>query len=548
MTEAWPEVALLGSVDNPEFDDKQDLVEEKAARKSASTILVELAQERYDFGVTDTGDTYGVPRFGPRVVNMLRGGRVSLRKQLARLFFARLGKAAPQQALADALLVVEGMAQETEPTQLALRVARANGALWLDIGDSTGRAIRIAGSGWSIVDSPPVLFRRSELTAALPEPVPGADLTELWSWLNVAPADRPLVAAFLVAALYPDMPHPVLSLNGEQGTGKTTAEKVLVLVLDPTPVPCRKVPRDGEAWVTAAAGSWVVGLDNLSDISDWLSDSICRAVTGDGDIRRRLYTDGELAVFAFRRVIVMSGIDVGAVRGDLADRLLPVGLHTIAEADRLEEDELWPAWREAHPRILGAVLDLAASVARVLSSVRLERKPRMADFARVLAAVDQVLGTSGLDRYLDRQSALAAESLTGDPFVVAIAETFVASFTGTAGELLARVKPGDEKWRAPKGWPANARTVTQQLRKQAPVMRKAGWVVDDDDGRNHRNAVIWTITPPSRPEMARNPDSPDSRDSQDELFASHASLASYEYESSQDDEPECGDMEAPDGH
>ncbi len=248
-------------------------------------------------------------------------------------------------------------------------------------------------------------------------------------------------------------------------------------------------------------------------------------------------------MFAFRRCIIMSGIDLGALNGDLTDRLLPVSLHIIDSANRLEEDELWPAWQEAHPRILGAVLDLAASVARALPSVRLDTKPRMADFARVLAAVDQVLDTNGLGHYLDRQGTIAAEALTGDPFIAAIVEliteTVAGTFVGTATDLLNQAttikKAEDEKWRAPKGWPANSRAVTQRLRKQAPVMRKAGWMVEDDDGANHRNALIWTITPPSRPREAGIPASRSSQDSQDDSGASHASLASHECGPSQDD-------------
>jgi hypothetical protein len=215
--------------------------DDKEPKKSASTLLVELAEERFDFGVTDLGETFGVPRVGPRLVHMARGGKVSMRKQLARIYFARIGKAAPQQALADAMLVIEGMAQETEPTELALRVAKAHGAVWIDMGDTTGRAIRVGTDGWSIVDEPPVLFRRTELTGALPEPEPG-DLAELWEWINVDEPDRPIVLAWLLAALLPDLPHPVLNLSGEQGTGKTTTEKVLVSLIDPTPVPTRKAP------------------------------------------------------------------------------------------------------------------------------------------------------------------------------------------------------------------------------------------------------------------------------------------------------------------
>lgn len=455
---------------------------------------------------------------------MLRGGKVSLRKQLARLYFERAGRAAPQQALADAMLVVEGMAQETEPTELALRVAQVDGAIWIDMGDVTGRAIRVDAGGWSIHDEAPVLFRRTELTGTLPEPEPG-DLGELWEWVNVSEPDRPIVLAWLLAALFPDLPHPVLNLSGEQGTGKTTTEKVLVSLIDPTPVPTRKAPRDAEAWITAAAGSWVVGLDNLSEIPDWFSDSLCRAVTGDGEVRRRLYTDGELAVFAFRRVIVMSGIDLGALRPDLAERVLPVRLDIIPDENRLEEGELWPAWRDAHPRLLGAILASLASLIRVLPSVRLATKPRMADYARILAGVDRLLGTRGMDRYLDQQKSMAAEALTGEPFITAIVEAFPhpGGYVGTAGELLHLLTT--EERRRSRGWPRNARAVTVLLRRQAPAMRKAGWTVYDDGGRNHANAAEWTIIPPPREAGIRG--SHTSHDSHQTIpNASHASYAS----------------------
>src|SRR5215471_21602661 len=34
---------------------------------------------------------------------------------------------------------------------------------------------------------------------------------------------------------------------------------------------------------------------NVSAVPDWLSDTLCRAVTGDGDVGRQLYTDAGLA-------------------------------------------------------------------------------------------------------------------------------------------------------------------------------------------------------------------------------------------------------------
>ncbi|MEL7158966.1 MAG: ATP-binding protein, partial [Actinomycetota bacterium] len=246
-----------------------------------------MAQAAYRFGTATTGETFGIPLDGPQVTFMLRGGRHSLRSELAQRYFALHHKAASQTALADAMLTLEGIGQAWE-TELHLRVAPdgLERSTWIDLGDDTGRAIHLTDNSWTIQQRAPILFRRTALTAALPEPVShGQGLDVLWRLLNVEPADRPLVAAWLVAALVPNIPHPTLALFGEQGTGKTTATKLLVSIVDPSPVPARKPPRDADSWVTAAAGSWVVAIDNLSTIPLWLSDSLCRAVTGDGDVR-----------------------------------------------------------------------------------------------------------------------------------------------------------------------------------------------------------------------------------------------------------------------
>lgn len=132
----------------------------------------------------------------------------------------------------------------------------------------------------------------------------------------------------------------------------------------------------------------------------------------------------------------------------------------------------------------------------MLPSVRLASKPRMADFARIVAAVDAMLGTDGLTAYLEKQGALAADSLSADPFIEAIQR--IDSFEGTAADLLDRLTPD----KPPRSWPTAARVATQRLRRHAPALRRAGFEVCDDGGHNKRKVTVWTI----RPEIARNPD------------------------------------------
>ena len=480
-----------------------------ADRKSAAVVLVELAQARYRFGVTEEGEPFAVPVAGGHVVRMLRGGRTSLRAEIAALYRRHTGRVPAQQALADALLVLEGEAQSGDPERVHLRVAEAQGAVWVDLGDATEQAVRITPGEWAVVATAPVLFRRTALTGPLPMPQQGGDLSVLWSQVNVSTPDRALVLAWLASAvLCPEIPHPILALFGEQGTGKSTASRTFVSLIDPSPVPLRKPPRDADGWVTAAAGSWCVGLDNLSTVPDWLSDSLCRAATGEGDVRRQLYTDGGLAVFAFRRVLLLNGIDVGAMRGDLAERLVLVNVNRISERSRLTETKLAKRWTEQYPLLFGALLDLVAGLAGILPSVRLDSSPRMADFALVVAGVDRMLGTGGLARFAEQARTMAEDSLDADPFLAAMRTGLHTPFTGTAAELRTAVTPVDEGWRAPRDWPKNARQVTSLLRRNAPALRKAGWQVGDHGTANKAGVTTWQVSPPGHPEIVRIPSPP----------------------------------------
>lgn len=485
----------------PQDDPAKAIVDEhvpEEPKKSSATRLVELAEKRYELGCTPDGEPYAIPIEGPTIVRLLRGGRQSLRAELSQAFYEATGIAPSQSALADACTVLEGKAQRVDPVELHLRVSEHDGRLVLDLGDMTGRAVVISTTCWRVVDGPPVLFKRTALTGAMPEPVRGGRLDVLWDAINVGERYRPLLAAVLVAALMPDIPHPAVLFTGEQGTGKSTTTKRLASIIDPSPAQLRKAPRDADTATTAAAGSWMPALDNLSSMPDWLSDSICRWCTGDGDVRRRLYTDGDLHVFSFRRVPILNGIDLGALRGDLADRTVHLVLERIPDDKRRDDAEMAQEWQRAWPQILGAVLDLAVKVLGTLPNVHLDERPRMADFAKIIAAVDMILGTEGLKTYLNLRTELAEDAATSDPLLVAIAENIIAEWSGTSAELLAAVEPQVEKWKAPKDWPGTARALTGQMRRHARTLRRLGWTVAELDRSSSRSKQLrWTIAPPA---------------------------------------------------
>jgi len=212
------------------------------------------------------------------------------------------------------------------------------------------------------------------------------------------------------------------------------------------------------------------------------------------------------------RCVILNGIDIGGLNGDLADRLILAELNRITEADRRDETELEAEWLQAYPAIFSGLLDLAAQVHAQLPGVRVDCLPRMADYAKVLACIDKIHKTEGLQRYRERSPHLVADSVSSDPFIAVMQERNYTCTNATAAKILAEVLPG--QYPPPQYWPKQARAVTTRLTRHAPALRALGWHIENDGGHNKAKTTQWTITPPkdaggSRDGQAAHSKSPD---------------------------------------
>jgi hypothetical protein len=179
----------------------------------------------------------------------------------------------------------------------------------------------------------------------------------------------------------------------------------------------------------------------------------------------------------------VTGIEELAVRGDLLDRSLLVYLPPVGEEDRRPEEELWIAYGQARPRLLGALLEAVAVGLRRLPQVRLDRLPRMADYTRWAYAAAPGLQLDPdvfLAAYRDNREAANELALEASPVAREVRGLVEAegAWLGTASELLAalnrRVPP---EGRPARGWPTTPRALSNGLRRVQPNLRQVAIVV-----------------------------------------------------------------------
>ena len=134
-----------------------------------------------------------------------------------------------------------------------------------------------------------------------------------------------------------------------------------------------------------------MALDNLSFLPPWLSDALCRVSSGGGFATRSLFTDSDEFIVDVQRPLILNGIANTVTRSDLFDRSIVVTLEPLSEESRRTDEDFWTAFNVAHPLLFGALLDVAATGLRNMPTVRLERSPRMADFAKWVVACEPAL-------------------------------------------------------------------------------------------------------------------------------------------------------------
>jgi DNA polymerase I len=417
--------------------------------------------------------------------------------------------------LNNVLRVLEAKAtfSKNPPKDLHLRVAKYdNGnSILYDLTNPEWQVIRVTERGWD-VEYAPVVFRR--YSNQIPQVYPSKEYSpevfdRFMDLLNIKDQEdnKLLFKVYIIALFYPGIQHPALMLHGEKGTAKSTLQELVKMLVDPSVIQTLAFSRNIESMIQKLAHNYICYFDNVSKISEAISDILCRAVTGSGFSKRELFTNDDDIIYNFKCCIGINGINLGATKSDLVDRGLIIEHTPIPKHKKLLLKEIWQRFYEIRQQLLGYIFDILAKVLEFQKQnpkgLKLAEYPRLADFAEIGEIISRCMGNKSgkfIETYF-RNIDLQTRDIVENDVVGKAIEIFLDSkvppiWSGTITELLdllTKIAQDNLKIKTSNGklWPQAPNSLSRRINLIKADLRNIGILVEKDSlDKSDRQ---WTI-------------------------------------------------------
>jgi hypothetical protein len=454
------------------------------------------------------------------------------RNYLSSLVYKDSGDIVDSQTLKDVTGILSAKAmfdESSEIVKLNLRVAELDGKWYYDLTNKNWEFIEITSNGWKIVNNL-VLFHRynNQLPQVYPSREYEKDIFDKFISLVLNSANvedekklaeyRILTKCYIVCAFIAGFPKAVPMPNGTQGAAKTTFMECQKMLIDPCAAKTFSFPRDITELVQQLSHNYVTYYDNISDMHDWVSDQLCRAVSGSGSSKRVLYSDDDDFIRSFKRCIGLNGINLAATKPDMLDRAIFFKLKRIPDKDRRDILEIEREFEAMRPQILGYIMDVLVKVKKWKENneLKISSLPRMADWARHCEIISRCMGYKPeefLNAYREN-----AKIQTEQVMETSLIATCIAHFVDTDprfnGRAMLKDQEGNTIWAwigvasslkgeleaiadklkidiKSKGWPRNPSWLIRKINEILHTLKDAGIeIAYDQTTRGKKNIMI----------------------------------------------------------
>lgn len=493
---------------NTEFSSNNTTEQEVKSPKSkkGAELILELIAENKVWLFHDQLNEAHVALYDGDGATVMRIDSGEFQSWLSNFIFEQTGKVGNKSMIEAVIKIMKYKAEKLNLFELSVRVAEQkddnnHNTIWYDLGGDY--FVKINRDGWTIDDPhKPVVFKRFKHQKKQIHPERGGSITEFIDLVNLKDEkEKLLLMVYLVAAFIPNFPHPVLVVHGSQGSAKSTLCRLLKNLIDPSALETSSINNDQniEGLVQAASHHWLLVLDNLSYLSEKISDTISRICTGGGLSKRGHYTNDDDFIYSFKHLVVINGVQQIIKKSDLLDRSILIELDRIPEEKRMTEEELWNRFNIMKPKILGAIFDAVASAIREYPNIKKYPLPRMADFGKWGCAIAVALGYKAEDfisvygANIGRQNQEAILASSTAATIIKFMED-KKCYAQTPSELLRRLDPiaEDLKIKESKDYPKNATWLWKRIKDVIPNLMAVGIEVEQEKD-NERRIILKKI-------------------------------------------------------
>ncbi|MGP0076433.1 MAG: hypothetical protein ACLPWF_31345 [Bryobacteraceae bacterium] len=323
----------------------------------------------------------------------------------------------------------------------------------IDLANPAGEILEITSQGWCTTDNLGHSFRQSSGMLPLASPAESQQaiansLSGLTGLFNLSPTVQIRVLFWLIVALRPTGPYPILVLRGPASSGKSMLARALRTLIDPSTAPLRRLPPNDRDLLHLAQHNWILVFDQVHRVPIKISEALCAVASGEAiETAQPDYRDSALAEIA-RPIILIAPLDEAQSpwipTRSLSNRSLAIDLAPIA-APR-SEAAVWSDFETLRAPALAALADAVSFALRNIRDVDLGNVARFPDCAVFAAAAAPALGldpTSIVEAVSDPESMwLGADPLRDTLYALLRPSNTCSdpSWSGDSAILLSRLR------------------------------------------------------------------------------------------------------------
>lgn len=491
----------METLENPEVP-KPERLESQSKLSQADNVVALFDQDiHYDFFLDQSEDLYtSVWHEEKNYTEIRRCDTVEFKAIISKMYRDTHRRVPQAGAIRDALGVLHGNAlYEGGKHTLENRMQWIDECLWYDLTNPNWETIKIEAGSWSLAKHTPMpLFRREVHNRPQVMPEEGGDIYSFLDFVNIAnKEDELLLLVFLVSCFIPGFPHPIAYFYGPQGSAKSTMSRLLRTLIDPSRIDVSQIPDSERELDQLFEHHRFIAFDNISFLSDKLSDTLCKAVTGVSSSKRKLYTNDEYQIYSYQRCIALNGINLLALKPDLLERSILFELLRVDKNKRVYEGDFWKRFDQEKPKLLGAIFSIISKALIIKKTVSLNERPRMADFALWGYAITEAMGRNGDDficaynKNLNKQTMeVLYEHPTASSVLVFMENR--EKWEGTASALLTELHFVADKDSTHRKLPESANALSRSLAQVKTSLEEGGIRFTRKDGKE-RSIILERI-------------------------------------------------------